>query len=53
MDGKPAKTRKIDAEEAVRILEKSGMKVTVKEAENILELLYILAKLEVDQYLKR
>lgn len=53
MDNTKAKKRKITPEEAVQILKKSGLEVTVHEAKNILELLYILAKLEVDHYLKQ
>lgn len=53
MDNKTAKKSKITPEEAAQILKKSGLEVTVQEAKNILELLYILAKLEVDHYLKR
>ena len=45
--------RKITPEQAVAILKKKGVHVTVEQAKNILELLYFLAKLEVDQYLKR
>ncbi|MBD1385937.1 hypothetical protein IDJ75_11650 [Mucilaginibacter rigui] len=52
MNDKPPKIR-ISAEEAVNILAKNGMKVTISEAKNILDLLYLLAKLEVDHYLKR
>ena len=52
MNDKPPKNR-ISAEEAVNILAKNGMKVTTSEAKNILDLLYLLAKLEVDHYLKR
>jgi hypothetical protein len=53
MDNGTAKKKKITPEEAVQILKESGLEVTVQEAKNILELLYILAKLEVDHYLKR
>ena len=48
-----AKKRTITPEEAVEILRKSGLEVSIQDAKNILELLYILAKLEVDHYLKR
>jgi hypothetical protein len=47
-----AKKKKISPEKAVTMLRKKGLYVTPSEAKNILELLYILAKLEVDQYLK-
>lgn len=43
----------ITPEKAVEILRKSGMIVTMKEAEEILHLLTILAKLEVQQQLKK
>jgi hypothetical protein len=44
---------KITPEKAVEILKENGVQVTVDQAKNILELLYFLAKLEVDQYLKK
>ncbi|WP_198952505.1 hypothetical protein [Mucilaginibacter sp. MD40] len=50
MDNRQIKNRKISPEEAVRILAQSGMEVSIEEAKNILELLYIFAKLEVDHY---
>jgi hypothetical protein len=53
MGNEIAKKKKITPEEAVQILKKSGLDVSVEEAKNILQLLYILAKLEVDHYLKR
>jgi hypothetical protein len=53
MDNSRGKKRKTTPEEAVQILKNSGLEVTIQEAKNILELLYILAKLEVDDYLKR
>ncbi|MGY4539950.1 hypothetical protein ACVW0P_004391 [Mucilaginibacter sp. UYNi724] len=53
MNNRTVKKKKITPEEAVQILKKSGLEVTVQEAKNILELLYILAKLEIDHNLKR
>lgn len=44
---------RIKPEKAVEILKQKGFHVTVDQAKNILDLLYILAKLEVEQYLKR
>ena len=42
--------RSVTATQAVKILEKNGVKVTERQAEEILDLLYILAKLSVNQY---
>jgi hypothetical protein len=44
---------RIKPEKAVEILKQKGFNVTIDQAKNILDLLYILAKLEVEQYLKR
>ncbi len=43
--------RGINTEQAIGILEKHGVIVDEKQAEEILDLLYILAKLSVSQYL--
>lgn len=40
-------------EELVLILQKKGIEVSINQAEEILELLYLLATLEVEQILKR
>jgi len=44
--------KKITPQQAVDILGKHGTKVTLKEAELILEFMYAFAKLSVDQYVK-
>lgn len=44
---------KITPEKAKEILKKGGMEVSLKQAKNILDLLSILAKLEVKEYLKK
>jgi len=41
--------RSLTAKDAVSILEKDGVKVTEKEAEDILNLMYFLAKIIVKQ----
>jgi len=43
--------RNITPEQAIKILQKNGIEVNEKQAEEILELLFILAKLEVQNYL--
>jgi hypothetical protein len=45
--------KNITPERAVEILRKSGMIVSIKEAKEILDLLTILAKLEVQKHLKK
>ena len=45
--------RKITAADAVKILKRDGKEVTEKEAENILEMMYFLAKLIVNQNFKK
>jgi hypothetical protein len=40
----------IKPEIAVEMLAKNGIKVDIEEAKNILELLYFLVNLSVDQY---
>ena len=44
---------KISPQTAVSILKKNGMEVTEKQAKEILDLLYILAILEVEQAIKK
>ncbi|MFD2865650.1 hypothetical protein [Mucilaginibacter antarcticus] len=44
--------RKITSAEAVRILQKSGMEIDEKKAEEVLDLMYFLAKLIVNQNFK-
>jgi hypothetical protein len=44
--------KNITPQQAVKILEQSGLKVSEKDAEIILDFLYFLGKLSVDQYIK-
>ena len=44
--------RGITPKKAISILEKHGYQISEEEAEEILDFLYILAKLTVNQYLK-
>jgi hypothetical protein len=53
MDNKPTDKKRITAEDAMAILRKSGLHVSMEQADEILALLRILAKIEVEQYLKR
>ena len=48
----PAKKRNITPQKAVAILRKEGYEINEKEAEIILNFLYFLAKLTVNQYIK-
>lgn len=50
--GTPPK-RSITPEKAIKILHRNGVKINEKEAEEVLELLYFLAKLIVNQNLKK
>ena len=45
--------RKITPAAAVKMLKESGREVTEKEAENILDFMYFLAKLIVNQNFKK
>ena len=53
MANKSGDKKTITSEEAVEILRKSGMAVSKEQANEILKLLRILAKIEVELYLKR
>jgi len=44
--------KNITPQQAVKILEQSGLKVSEKDAEIILDFLYFLGKLSVNQYVK-
>lgn len=44
------KKRNISPEQAIKTLRKNGIECDEKEAKIILDFLYILAKLSVDQY---
>jgi hypothetical protein len=50
MDKREIKTRNITASDTVKMLAKEGIIVTEKDAEVILDFLYFLAKLTVNQY---
>ena len=47
------KGRKITASMAVKLLQEKGVNVNEKDAENILDFLYFLAKLSVKQYINK
>ena len=53
MDTLPGDKHKITVEDAIEILRKSGLSVSKEQANEILSLLRIMAKIEVEQYLKR
>ncbi len=53
MENAPGSNNRITTEDAVDILRKSGLSVSKEQANEILTLLRILAKIEVEQYLKR
>ena len=44
--------RNVTPQQAVKILEQSGLKISEKEAEEILDFLYFLGKLTVNQLIK-
>jgi hypothetical protein len=48
-----APKRNITPEQAVKILQKNGIKCDEKEAQKILDFLYFLAKLSVNQYFNK
>jgi len=45
--------RKITTEKAIEVLARNGIHVTAKKAEEILDLMYFLAKLIVNKHLKK
>ena len=45
--------RNVTPQQALKILEQNGVKISEKEAENVLELMYFLAKLIVNQNFKK
>jgi len=53
MKSSPIFKRKVTPEAAVEILKKRGLEISLNDAQRILDLLYELAKLEVNHYLKR
>jgi hypothetical protein len=44
--------RNVSPQQAIEILKENGYEVNEKEAESILDFLYFLGKLTVDQYIK-
>lgn len=46
------KLRRVTPEMAVQILKEHGIKVTIAEAKIILDFMYEIGKLSVDQYVK-
>jgi len=53
MENKLGNKKTITSEDAVAMLRKSGMVVSKDQANEILALLRILAKIEVEQYLNK
>jgi hypothetical protein len=53
MKAGPPDKRNITPQQAVKILEQNGLKISEKDAENILDLMYFLAKLIVNQNFKK
>lgn len=53
MEDESIEKGRITPEKALVLLQKGGMNVTKKQAREILELLTVLAKLEVKRYLKK
>ena len=49
----PKNKKKISPTEAVKILRRNGEEITEKEAEKVLEVMYFLAKLIVNQNFKK
>jgi len=46
------KKRSLTAGDAIRVMRENGVEISEKEAEEILDFLYFLAKLTVNQYVK-
>ncbi len=44
--------RNVTPEKAIEILKENGVEISEKNAEELLDLMYFLAKLSVDQYIK-
>jgi hypothetical protein len=45
--------RNVTPQQAIKILEQNGLKISEKEAEEILDFLYFLGKLSVNQYFNK
>jgi len=52
MEKDTEKKRKVTLAQAVKVLEKQGIKMDEKEVEKVLEIMYFLAKLIVNQKFK-
>ncbi|MFD0766710.1 hypothetical protein ACFQZI_17745 [Mucilaginibacter lutimaris] len=52
MKGGLSEKRNVTPQQAIKILEENGYEINEKEAEMILDFLYFLGKLTVDQYIK-
>ena len=50
LSARNSKKRNVKPAQIIHILEKNGVKCSEKEAEEILDFLYLLAKLAVNQY---
>jgi len=53
MNDKLANKRNVTSQKAVEILKKNGIEISEKKAEELLELMYFLAKLIVNQNFKK
>jgi hypothetical protein len=45
--------RSLTTKDAIKVMRENGVEITEKEAEEILDFLYFLAKLTVNQYIKQ
>ncbi len=52
MKGETAGKRNVTPEKAMEILKEKGVEISEKNAQELLDLMYLLAKLSVDQYIK-
>ena len=50
MKGGPSEKRSVTPHQAIKMLEQNGLRINEKEAGEILDFLYFLAKLTVNQY---
>jgi len=53
MGNKNGEKRGITTKDAIALLEKNGQKISEKDAEKVLDLMYFLAKLIVNQNFKK
>lgn len=53
MKGGPSEKRNVTPQQAIKILEQNGLKINEKEAEEILDFLYFIGKLSVNQYVDK